>query len=112
MKIDVIEYAQNRSRPENSVHYGKKRRFEKAKEQLAKSPVDKALIIKWVNEYLNAYGIESSCDNNEIDVKTISIDDFNRNIKNTYGLQDEKDIIWIKFTNSGHVGVVAASNEF
>ena len=30
--MDVMEYMLDKSRPENSVHYGKTKRFEKAKE--------------------------------------------------------------------------------
>lgn len=109
--MDVMSYVLDKSRPENSVHYGKTKRFEKAKEEYTSKPIDSKQIIKCVNEYLVAYGLKINVCSNVVKTDEISLDKFNRSTKETYGLNSEKDILWIKFTTSGHIGVVAVSND-
>lgn len=59
MSMDVMEYMLDKSRPENSVHYGKTKRFEKAKEEYTtKQLIEREQIVNWVNEYLEAYGLK------------------------------------------------------
>jgi len=90
-----------------SVHFGNTYRLDKAREQATISTVDLNIIISYVNEFLEAVGmntIESPRINNpqQIDYKKIKIDN---------GLTDERDIVWMKFTTDRYLGVVATSND-
>lgn len=91
-----------------SVHYKDRERFDLAKEQKNKPIISVSDIIKLVNDLLES-----------VDIKTIEERKAVMNphevdyakIKNLYHLADERDIVWLKFTKSGHVGVVASSND-
>ena len=109
--IKVDEFIKDRTRPENTVHYGKTKRFLKAIEQLRIQPVSKQDIIKWTNEFINAYGIDIMDIDNEVFTNTLTIEEFNKSTKEKYIITNKQDIIWMKFTNTGHLGVVACSND-
>ena len=91
-----------------SVHYKDKERFKIAKEQKSKPIISVSDIVKLVNNFLESVGIKTIEEKkakmmpNEVDYDKL---------KNTYHLADKRDIIWMKFTKSGHVGVVASSND-
>ena len=123
MTTDVKTYMTDKSRPENSVHYGKTKRFDKAKEQFKEDSIDKQKIINLIRAYLQECLQEYSVDYleylktlgdeaNVVYTDEISTEEFNRNIMKLYSnLNCEKDILWLKFTNTGHLGVVASSND-
>lgn len=110
-EINIEELIRNKKRPENTVHYGKTKRFEKAKQQLAAKTIDIEYIIKLVNSFIEAYGLKVYVGNNIVKTNNINLTEFNKNTKQTYnGITSEKDIIWIKFADN-RVGVVACSND-
>ena len=110
-EINIEELIRNKKRPENTVHYGKTKRFEKAKKQLDLQTVDKECIIKLVNCFIKAYGLKVYDGNNIVKTDNINLTEFNKNTKQIYnGITSEKDIIWIKFADN-RVGVVACSND-
>ena len=91
-----------------SVHFKDRERFDLAKEQKDKPIVSERYIIKLVNELLESVGIKpveekrAIINSNEVDYDKL---------KEQHYLSDERDIVWLKFTKSRHVGVVAASND-
>jgi hypothetical protein len=89
-----------------SVHYSEKR-FEKAVEQAKLPQKDIKTIIKHVNDCLVKIGIQVDKSPIEIGLKDIKYS----KIANDYGLVDKRDIIWMKFTADGYLGVVATSND-
>lgn len=110
-EINIEELIRNKERPENTVHYGKTKRFEMAKQQLAAKTIDIECIIKLVNSFIEAYGLKVYDGNNIVKTDNINLTEFNKKTKQTYnGITSEKDIIWIKFADN-RVGVVACSND-
>lgn len=90
-----------------SVRFNNTYRLAKAKEQAVISTVDDNIIISYVNEFFKSIGmnmIKSPKINNpqQIDYKKIKIEN---------ALADERDIVWMKFTKNGYLGVVAKSND-
>lgn len=80
-----------------------------AKEQSQLPKVEKEKIISFCKEYLNAMGMEN-VSAIEIDLKKYPIqNEFYTKVKNEYALNDKKDIVWLKFTTEGFLGVVATS---
>lgn len=55
---------------------------------------------------MNEIGIQTT-DNPEYDPKSIDYDQ----IREEFELDDKGDLIWMKFTEDGYLGVVAVSNE-
>ena len=110
-EINIEELIRNKKRPENTVHYGKTKRFKMAKQQLTVQTVDKECIIKFVNSFIKAYGLKVYDGNNIVKTDNINLTEFNKKTKQIYnGITSEKDIIWIKFADN-RVGVVACSND-
>lgn len=99
------------SRPKQiSVHYGQTARFAKAEEQAALAPVPVNFVITYVNEYLKLCGI--SCEfENCIKTQEISPEEINNTAQKMYALNHPQDLIWMKFTEDGYLGVVAMSND-
>ena len=93
---------------ECSVHTGRKR-FEKAKEQASLPPAPLKKIIALVNEFFAAAGMVP-CDNPILRLELGQKVDYKK-IQKENGLQDERDIVWMKFTLDGYLGVVAVSND-
>lgn len=88
-----------------SVHGKSYFRYEKALKESEKNVVPIETIITYVNELLEAVGIPSVNNpimNPEVDYQSL---------KKKFELDDERDIIWIKFTKDGFIGVVATSND-
>ena len=101
----------DRGRPENTVHYGKTKRIEMAKQQLKIPTVDINRIIQLTNCFIEVYGLDVY--NGDNIVKTVNLDltEFNKKTKERYkGITSEHDIIWMKFA-CNRVGVVACSND-
>lgn len=89
-----------------SVHFNDDFRFNKAQEEARKEVVTVEQIICYVNDFLNRICVPQvvnpKMDPNEIDYAKLKCD---------YQLEDERDIVWLKFTTDGYVGVVAQSND-
>ena len=116
LEINIEELIRDKKRPENTVHYGKTKRFEMAKQQLDVPTIDKKDIIKLTNSFIEAYGLKYGLKvydgENIVKTDNINLTEFNKNIMETYnGITSEKDIIWMKFTSDNRVGVVACSND-
>ena len=82
-----------------------------AKEQTKMTTVDRKSIIDYVNEFIKLIGMDI-IENPEIDLISNPIirGSYTR-IKNDYGLDDKKDIVWMKFTKDNYLGVVAVGND-
>ena len=89
-----------------SVHWGNTYRLEKAKEQVSFPPADMDVIIAHVHDFLETIGIKTVespvMKASQIDYKKIMVDN---------ALNEPGDIVWMKFTKDGYLGVVAASND-
>lgn len=88
-----------------SVHFGDTYRIDKAREQIALSPVDISSIIAYVNAFLQAIGMQT--------IKSpIVHDPLQMNYEKLRAINNltaKDDIVWMKFTEDGYLGVVAAS---
>lgn len=110
--IDVNGLINYRFCPEKSVHMGKRKRFQKALEQLTIPIIDTDSIIKWTNEFIVEYGLAIHSGDNIVKTENISLDDFNKKTKETYkGITSNADLVWMKLTNDKRLGVVACSND-
>lgn len=88
-----------------SVHHDKFR-LEKAEEEAKKKVVGIEKIIEFTNQFLKAMSFESNeCIN--INIKDVDYIE----IQNKHKLNDIRDIVWMKFTKDGYLGVVATSND-
>ena len=90
-----------------SVHYGNEYRLEKARKQIALPKVDRSIVADFVLEFLKRLGFNSKC--NPILENPLKIDYRIFAVENE--LDDIRDIIWLKFTSDGFLGVVAVSND-
>ncbi len=86
----------------SSVHFSDFR-LKEAKNQIEMKPVDIKLIISYVNEFLNCIDIPKVLDPIVYDPLNIDY----KQIKKDYNLLYEDDIVWMKFTSDGYLGVVA-----
>lgn len=91
-----------------SVHFKDRERFDLAEEQRNMPIVSVPDIIKLINELLETIGIKAIEERRAI--KKPSEVNYDR-LKECHHLSDERDIIWLKFTKSGHIGVIATSND-
>ena len=89
-----------------SVHGRGIKRFEKAQEQAKLPPAAVGTIVDYIKEYLGFVGIETT-EQPIINPQSIDYDE----IKEQFGLQDKKDIIWLKFTKDGYLCVVAMGDD-
>lgn len=90
----------------HSVHGPDLTRFHKAQEEAAKPVVAIETIIKHVNEFFTMIGVKPVAN------PITTLDEVNYSaIKNEYHLETQKDIIWMKFTSDGYLGVVAQSDD-
>ena len=94
------EYAQ-------SVHGRSYLRYNKAVMQSKMAPVPVEEIIEIIKEFLSDIGITTS--ENPVMNNPLSIN--YRKIKEQYQLEDQRDIVWLKFTQDGYLGVVATSDD-
>lgn len=90
-----------------SVHGRSYVRYNKAKKEIDnKAIVPMQKIIDYINELLKAIGIT------QVQFPIMSPSEVNyTSLKEKFDLDDERDIVWIKFTEDGFVGVVATSND-
>lgn len=121
MNIELLEkylyddkeayYYCNGSKRCETVHYGRKKRFNKAEEQEKLENVDKNVIKDIIIDFLQKIGIKTT---EEPEYLLNSIEDIEyKNIVKKYALDKgkENDLVWLKFTKDGYVGVVAVSND-
>lgn len=90
-----------------SVHGKSYMRFNKAKQEIAqkpKAPIEK--VAQYINELLSMLGI-APVEQPVMDASKINY----ALLKEQYELDDERDLIWLKLTQDGYVGVVAQSND-
>ncbi|MGI5898738.1 MAG: hypothetical protein ACOX8S_02320 [Christensenellales bacterium] len=112
------EYLHETSRPvgrRSSVRYGNCTRFIKAEEQAKLEPIDVSVIIKHTVEFLGLLNMnldERFNPKQDEDIDSISsIKSLYEKIKQENSLADKRDIVWMKFTRDGFLGVVATSND-
>jgi hypothetical protein len=88
-----------------SIHFCNYR-MKKAKRQSKRKKVSKTKIKEYVNEFLNLVGM------NKVKILSKKLDSINySDIKKDYGLEDSKDIVWLKFSATGYLCTVACSND-
>ena len=90
---------------ECSVHGESDYRLLEAQKQAKKEPVPVERIIALVNEFLSAMGMRRA----ESPVRSVPVN--YAGLKQQYGLCSEKDMVWMKFTTDGYLGVVAVSDD-
>ncbi|WP_334329120.1 hypothetical protein [Companilactobacillus sp. HBUAS59699] len=120
-KIYNCLYDQNLMGSKSSVHKGNSFRSDRAKEQLAfyeqkyQNDLDKKtyldLIINYTNDFLDKIDIPRI--NNPVKYvdKLQFNDEFYAAIQEESGIASDKDIVWMKFTTTGLLGLVAVSND-
>lgn len=89
-----------------SVHGTSRYRFEKAKMESEKAVVSIEEIINHVNDFFSIIGL-AKVENPKVSPEYIDYEE----IKDVYDLEDEKELIWMKFTDDGYLAVVAQSND-
>lgn len=106
------EYLRETSRPcgaRSSVYYGNRTRFVIAEEQAKLKSIEIQVIIDYTNEFLELLGMDSVITPKR--EKESFRNDLYKEIKKNNNLKDERDIVWMKFTEDGFLGVVATSND-
>lgn len=98
--------AYDNNRYGKSVHQKDTTRYNKAKEQAGLPVVAKEKIIDIIKNFFSKIGI-TTAENPVISLKDIDY----LKIKEEFNLKDKRDLIWIKFTKDGYVGVVATSDD-
>ena len=118
MKIDhdaykyIFDYGKRPTGTEVSIHFEDTFRIDKAKEQAKLTPARIEDIIKYTNEFLIILGMKSIADPvlHYPNAKLAHPDFYNQIMKDN-NLKDIRDIVWMKFTKDGFLGVVAVSND-
>ena len=90
-----------------SVHGKSFVRYKRAREQEKMDTVPIEKIIGIIKDFLGNIGIktiENPLIENPLEINY-------QEIKEKFKLNDQKDIVWLKFTTDGHIGVVAASDD-
>ena len=89
-----------------SVHGNSRDRFEKARLESEKAVVSIEEIINHVNDFFSIIGIT------KVKNPIMSPDNINyKELKDKYELEDKKDILWMKFTQEGYLGVIAQGSD-
>lgn len=104
---DAYSISNNGKKYAQSVHGRSYLRYNKAVMQSKMEPVPVEEIIEIIKKFLSDIGITTS--ENPVMNNPLSIN--YRKIKEQYQLEDPGDIVWLKFTQDGYLGVVATSND-
>lgn len=89
-----------------SVHGKSYVRYNEAKKQAENASVDIEIIINYVKVFLKKVGIKTA----ENPVMNPELIDYVK-MQKEFELEDQRDLIWMKFTEDGYLGVVATSND-
>lgn len=106
------KYLLETSRPggaKSSVRNGNCTRFFRAEEQVKLKTIEIPQIIDYTNEFLGLLGMDSVITPKL--KREILSNILYKEIKKSNNLEDERDIVWMKFTEDGFLGVVATSND-
>ena len=107
---DCPKYDRNNPDYSCSVDYDKTNyRKNKAKHETTKEKVSVFEILNLINSFLNDIEVKSNCiliDGLDI-LMTVNYE----HIKRQYELDSQSDIVWMRFTTDGYLGVVASSND-
>lgn len=106
---DEAYFFYNGKRLCQSVHGKSFLRFNKAKEQADKNTVGIEIISMYINEFLEEIGIRKVIEP-KFDLSKVDRIDYTK-IKQENSLEDQRDIVWLKFTEDGYLGVVAVSDD-
>lgn len=107
---DCPKYDKNCPDYRCSVDYDKSNyRKNKAAEEAKKEKVSIFEILNLVNLFLYNMEVKSKCI--LIDGLDILMSVNYEHIKRQYGLSHQSDILWMRFTTDGYLGVVASSND-
>ena len=104
---DAYSISNNGKEYAQSVHGRSYLRYNKAVMQSKMEPVPVEEIIEIIKKFLSDIGITTS--ENPVMNNPLSIN--YRKIKEQYQLEDQRDIVWLKFTQDGYLGVVATSDD-
>lgn len=99
-------YEYNGEKYKQSVHGKSFVRYKKAKEQAQRDVVDVKIIINIIKNFLKNVGIKTI----ENPILKPRLIDYAK-IKEEFGLENQKDIVWLKFTTDKYLGVVATSDD-
>ena len=107
---DCPKYDKNNPDYRCSVDYDKSNyRKNKAAEEAKKESVSICEIVSLINLFLDNIELQNKCifiDGLDI-LMTVNYE----HIKRQYGLNSQSDIVWMRFTTDGYLGVVASSND-
>lgn len=90
-----------------SVHGRSYLRYNKAIEQAEMDPASVESVIEIIKIFLKDIGITTA--ENPVVSEPLKID--YEEMKETYGLDNKSDLVWLAFTSDGYVGVVAVSDD-
>ena len=93
-----------------SVHFGNTYRLDKAKEQVTFPPADVDVITAYVNDFLEAIGM-NAVEFPTIELLQLPLQINYKKIQADHALREPGDIVWMKFTKDGYLGVVATSDD-
>ncbi len=109
------KYLENKTTPtgaKSSVRYGNSTRFDEAMKQAKMDIVDIRKIIDYTNEFLELLGMNCIAKPKiEQESWKNGFNNIYEKTKDAYDLEDVRDIVWMKFTKDGYLGVVAVSND-
>lgn len=130
MKANYEKFLKTGGRPGGvraSVRYKNNTRYNKAVEQIQEAKdVNVAKIIKFTNDFLEGMGM-TKVEEPKLSLVLDDEEDFNLRVRRkednlpiskiynemrqNFNLNDKRDIVWMKFTDDGYLGVVAVSND-
>ena len=102
-------YGQNLMFAKSSVHGESTFREDRAKEQAKAKPPEIQTIIDYSNEFLKILKMEPTLSPKTQLLNGKVENDFYEKLKKDKNLKDIRDIVWMKFTTDGYLGVVAVS---
>ncbi|MCL2224063.1 MAG: hypothetical protein FWB96_03735 [Defluviitaleaceae bacterium] len=105
--IEYIEIARWLKRCETSVRFGNKKRFEQAEIQAGKCAKSISEIKNHTNDFLKALGMDAAIFPK---MEQPTSKEYRKEIRKM-NLENQHNIIWMKFTKDGFLGVVAVSND-
>ena len=102
--LNIIKAPRGRT---SSVHFGQTYRYNKAVEESKEKPVSDKEISELILSFFKGIGIRTINQPRYENPLPFNY----QGMKEEFKLDDERDIVWIKFTKDGYIGVVATSND-